>query len=237
MLGPLGRPTVLQPVKKLNKIAESVITATSGPVGLGQRIAGIIGAQWTSGVLKTQSSTTAMTTIRQAIGPIIVTEIQYATQFMQLSGGASQSLAWCTTILAAPIEGRVRLYQFGPTGDPEEATPDLPFVALGSGQPLADPFLAFLRAIFWKQAQPSTSDGIFATVWALLHAIRTNPGGVAEPIQLMTLENSDGNYILKEIDEEDLQETRQAVTEAEEYLSHFERQAAQQPVPEPPQIS
>jgi len=29
------------------------------------------------------------------------------------------------------------MYQFGCTGDPEEATKDLPFIALDSGQPLA----------------------------------------------------------------------------------------------------
>jgi len=155
---------------------------------------------------------------------MLVREIQNATEAAKLLGqGAAAPPAIAFTLLAVPVDKQLRLYQFGCTGDPEEATTDLPFVALGSGQSLADPFLAFIREIFWKKRQPNTSEGIFATVWSLLHAIRRNTGGVAEPIQLMTIKLEAGKPVLKEFDDAELQETRQNITEVEAYLSQFTR--------------
>jgi 20S proteasome alpha/beta subunit len=236
-LGALGQHTVLQPVKKLNKIGNSVILAVSGSVGLGQRIGGLVNQLWVGGQLPPMTSFDAMTRIRQTIGPHLNLEIQYAVEAGKLLGmGVAAQSAVSLSMLAAPIEGTHRLYQFDHTGAPEEATKDLPFVALGSGQNLADPFLAFLREIFWKNSQPNLSEGVFATVWSLTHAIRRNTGGVAEPIQLMTLsKDAQDNYGIKEFDAAELQEHRQAVSEVEQYLTDFKRkQADPPPVPPPP---
>jgi 20S proteasome alpha/beta subunit len=223
-LGALGQKTVQQPVRKLSVIANTAIMGVSGAVGLGQRISGIVNKLWDEKKFR-GASFEVMQTVRNEIGPMLVQEIKYATEAAKLLGqGAAMSPAVAFTLLAVPVDKELRLYQFGCTGDPEEATTDLPFVAMGSGQNLADPFLAFLQEIFWKKSQPNTSEGIFVTVWTLLHAIRRNTGGVAEPIQLMTIKQESGKPVIKQFDEAELEETRQGITEAEAYLSQFSRQ-------------
>ncbi|MGC1910681.1 MAG: hypothetical protein WA660_02505, partial [Candidatus Acidiferrales bacterium] len=125
------------------------------------------------------------------------------------------------TIVMMPIAKQARLIQFNHQCSPELATHDLPFVAIGSGQPLGDMFLAFLRRIFWKDHRPKVTEGVLATVWALTQAINTNTGGVSDPIQLMTLEKSNGDWQVKELSEDDLSEHRQAINEAERLLGDF----------------
>lgn len=229
----VGQPTVLQPVKKLSKIGNAHVVATSGPVGLGQMVAGTINVLLQTGELANVTPSQATASLRQAMGQLIAAEMQYAVKAAPVLGSTATTTVLCSTILAGPIAGQLRLYQFGVTGQPEEASPDLPFVSVGSGQPLADPFLAFLRAIFWKQSQPTTAEGVFATVWTLQHAIRTNTGGVAEPVQLMTITGAPPSCVVKDFDEEELQETRQAVAEAEAYLGQFKTQPTE-PVPTAP---
>jgi 20S proteasome alpha/beta subunit len=236
-LGALGQSTVIQPVRKLNKIANSLIVSTSGPAGLGQRIRGVIDQLWSGGQLPGMASHDAMSLIRQNIGQHLSMEIRYAAEAGKIMnmGVASQS-AISATILAAPIQGQLRLYEFDHTGAPEEKISDVPFVATGSGQHLADPFLAFLRRIFWKNSAPNMSEGVFATVWSLRHAIRTNTGGVADPIQLMTLSrDAQGNPTIKEFEQIELEEHEQAVIAAEAHLSKFrENQPEAPPEPAPP---
>lgn len=232
-LGALGQHTVLQPVKKLSVIADTAILGVSGSVGLGQRLGGIINKLWEDKKLR-GASFEVMQSLRDGIGPMLKQEIVFAVEAAKLIGQAAAfPAAVSLTVLALPVQGALRLYQFDCTGAPEEATQHLPFVAIGSGQNLADPFLAFLREIFWKKSQPNTSEGVFAIVWSLLHAIRRNTGGVAEPIQLMTIKQEAGKIIIKEFDKDELEETRQAVTEAETYLSQFSRQKPT-PVPTAP---
>ena len=59
-------------------------------------------------------------------------------------------LAATASLIAVPVgglNGIPELIQCNHVGMTEAATTDLPFVAIGSGQELADPFLAFLRRI------------------------------------------------------------------------------------------
>jgi hypothetical protein len=77
---------------------------------------------------------------------------------------------------------------------PEFKTPGLWFASMGSGQPITDPFLGFLRRVFWppqKQESPGISEGIFFATWALIHAIDVNPGGINGPLQLAVLKTDE----------------------------------------------
>jgi len=235
-LGALGQTTIRQPVRKLVSIDKKIIVGVSGPVGLGQRITGVMEDLWYNKGLSGKQSYEAMTKIREAIGGHILTEIRYATELSKLVGEARAApSAVSFTVMALPVDKQLRLYQFGCSGDPEEATENLPFVAVGSGQTRADPFLAFIRNVFWKESLPTVSQGIFATVWSLLHAIRVDPGGVAEPIQLMTLTEDEKQHpIVKDFDQAELDEHRQAIDDAEDHMSQFPLGLAAKPTPEPP---
>src|ERR1043165_4547618 len=47
----------------------------------------------------------------------------------------------------------------------QECVPNtVPFGSIGGGKPLADPFLGFLRRIFWPDTEPSLAEGSLAAV-------------------------------------------------------------------------
>lgn len=190
----MGQSTIRQETTKLDILENRVIVGVSGPIGLGQRIKAEIKSLWTDSKLGfgEQKPTEAMKTIRDTlwqkhIGP----ELKIA---QEAAGAIGQPLALQSalvqTVVCLPLKGVPCLFQFDQQGAPEEATDTLPFVAIGSGQFIADPFLAFLRRIFWRDCLPTVNDGIFTTLWALDHAIQTNPGGVSDPKQVMILERT-----------------------------------------------
>lgn len=126
-------------------------------------------------------------------------------------------------LVALPISKQPSLLMFDQQGAPEEAPSDLPFYAIGSGQACADPFLAFLRRIFWKDQLPSFAGGVFAVLWTLNHAIKTTPGGIADPKQIVTLKRDGDSYVALELMDEDLQEHLEAIEAAEARLADFKR--------------
>jgi hypothetical protein len=224
-LSVLGMGTAKQQVKKLMMIQGSVIVGVSGSVGLAQRISGEIEVLWEGNKL---SSTTvkkpfqAMTVIRSALWQHIEPEMRAAHAAAPVVGQpvASQS-AICSTAVAVPVAHTPCLFSFDQQASPVESTVHLPFVAIGSGQPIADPFLAFLRRIFWPAGLPTLAEGIFAVLWTLTHAILTAPGGISEPVQIAVLEHSSGKWKARELPEEEQQEHREAIGFAESSLASF----------------
>jgi hypothetical protein len=59
-------------------------------------------------------------------------------------------------------------------------------------------------------------------VWSLEQAIRTNPGGVGHPVQVMTLEKATGgDWMVRELIETDFSEHLQAIADAEAVLAKY----------------
>ncbi len=164
-----------------------------------------------------------MTLIRDMVWKHVEPEMKAAQVAIPIVGHAvaSQS-AVCATIVAMPIAQQPCLFQFDQQGSPEEATANLPFVSIGLGQPIADLFLAFLRRIFWPSKLPTLPEGIFAVLWTLDHAIKTAPGGISEPIQLVALDHSSGTWKARELTEGELQEHKEAIDYAEKTLSSYQ---------------
>lgn len=222
-MGTIEQPTVRQPTRKLQILDDRVIVGVSGFVGLGQRIIGQVGTAWTSGQLKNQPPHIVMTMLRQAIFENhIGMELQVAGMVRGALGNSSLGSATCFTVVALPMGGKSYLFHFDRQGAPEQATTDLPFIAIGSGNIIADPFLAFIRRIFWQDSAPTVQDGIFAAVWTVDQAISTNPGGVAEPVQVCVLEEVKGGWAARELPQDELQEHRQAIQDAETRLRTFQ---------------
>jgi len=223
-LGAMGQCTIRQAKKKLDIIKEKVIVGTSGPVGLGQRIRGEIEILWEKKEFsgsKIRKPFDAMTVIRNKMWEHVGPELNAAGIARPALGDIASLDVLCFTLVALPVLGKPCLFQFDQQCAPEEATDDLPFVAIGSGRLIADPFLAFLRRIFWSNNQPTVADGIFATYWTLDHAIRTHPGGVADPKQIVILERKDTDWEARELLDDQLSEHAEAITEAENSLAGF----------------
>ncbi|HUO32595.1 MAG TPA: hypothetical protein VMU80_25505 [Bryobacteraceae bacterium] len=241
-LGALGNQTVQQPVKKLAIISGSVILGVSGPVGLGQRFHGELQALWDGKKLSSKKPYEAMSIIRPEFWKHAELEFRAAQVTAPMLGQPALNGALSHSVVAMPLSKDAHLFQFDQNCSPELATTDLPFIAVGSGQKGADPFLAFLRRIFWTNGQPSVADGVFATIWCLDQAIRTNPGGVGDPIQVMTLEKITGNWAARELSALDFEEHRQNIAEAEQALANYKKEqttggkSAPPPPPEPERV-
>jgi 20S proteasome alpha/beta subunit len=234
--GSLGQQTIRQETKKLEVVANRVIVGVSGPIGLGQRIKAEIQGLWTDSKVKLgdQRPAEAMKIIRDALwqkhlGP----EMQVAQVAAGVIGQqiALQS-ALAQTVICLPLNGVPCLIQFDQQGAPEEATETLPFVAIGSGQSIADPFLAFLRRLFWRNCLPTLNDGIFSTLWTLHHAIETHPSGVSDPKQIIILEKTQNHsprnptnqmWKPRELPKEEFDEHMDAIQAHEKHLIDYHR--------------
>ena len=222
-LGVMGQSTARQATKKLEILNNRVVVGVSGSVGLAQRIRGEIQTLWDSHQLTKKKPHEIMVTIRNALWRHVEPEMQAAQVASRVVGPAvaSQSCI-CTTMIALPMQKYCGLFQFDQQCAPEEASDGLPFISIGSGQPLADPFLAFIRRIFWRDRLPTKAEGIFAALWTLQHAIDTAPGGIGDPTQIVLIESeSDDRWQARELLSEELQEHKEAISCAEHSLSNF----------------
>jgi ATP-dependent protease HslVU (ClpYQ) peptidase subunit len=241
--GNISQTTIQQPVRKLTVIEESIIVGASGPVAIAQVYVSEIRRLAKSGHF-TKYPAGVFSGIRDAVWPQVEKEWKAAGVVSKAMGPQAMQSALSQAVVAMGILGQGSLVQFNHQCSPEEATSDLPFIAIGSGQALADPFLSFLRRIFWAKKLPGLSEGILATVWGLEHAIRINPGGVSGPVQIITLsraKNSKG-WVATELSDEELGEHRQNMIDAETALASYRKgqqaggEEAVAPPPTPPPV-
>jgi len=221
--GALGQATIRQETKKLEILHKKIIVGVSGHVGLGQRITAEVSAQWAEERLGSKKPQEAMGILRNEFWKHAEGEWRAAHVTAPIiGGGAAMESAACWAIVGLPLSKVPTLLHFDQQCSPEEVTFKLPFVTIGSGQKIADPFLAFLWRVFWSKGDPlKISDAQLAVYWTLDHAIRTHPGGVAGRKQIITLEQSAGEWIATEIPEEQMEEHGQAVSEAEDVLRRW----------------
>ena len=140
-------------------------------------------------------------------------------------------------MVAAFADGAPRLIEYATTNfQPELKQGRLFFVSMGSGQLLADPFLAFVARVLWKNQMPTVEYGKFGVYWALNHTITHAPGGVGGPIHIAVLRNDGEQWIAEELP--DTQEQGQYVTELENHIGGFAwapiAEATAEPIPAAP---
>jgi 20S proteasome alpha/beta subunit len=238
--GFLGNHTARHPTRKLVIVDGELVIGSSGFVGLSQRVAGAVAQAWRDrkpgfqGVPAFEVGAALAEVVRQHLVP----ELLNGAKLRPALGDSSMDSAVCLSLLALPIgENGFSLLQLGADGAPEFTTPELPFIAMGSGSNIADPFLAFLRRVFWPQNEkrlPTVNDGIFTVLWALQHAIETNTGGVADPKQVVVLEKSLDACTVRELADGEFQEHLQAIAAAERALADFRKFRPEEPAAKPP---
>lgn len=215
-----GRPTIGQQiVRKVQRLNDHVLFSSTGAVGMAQLVADKVNSLWNGGALngsKCPTPESAMDTIGKEILKQVGPYLQSGKWQHDVTGDASTSL--CKSLVALPVNHVPCLFSFDYNGAPERSTPELPFISMGSGQPLADPFLALLHRLLWKGAEPTVAEGRLAAVWTIEHVSHTNPGGVGGPVQLATLSGSGRQPSVTLVSDEDVEEHRQKVTAAEQAL-------------------
>lgn len=123
-------------------------------------------------------------------------------------------------LMALPVEQKPCLIEYGTTDfQPEFKEGNLFYVSMGSGQLLADPFLAFVSRVLWQSTMPTVQTAKFGVYWTLSHTIQLAPGGVGGPPRIATLERIEGHWTARE--QPDLQEHQQYIGELEKHIGSF----------------
>jgi hypothetical protein len=203
--------TIEQPgVKKIAIIADRIIVAGTGEIGLGQRFCQVVqNAHDTQKLFSKDSVEVGRQLAMQAVNDFASTKADRG------SYGA---------LVAFPCGQSFELCEFATNNFQPELKRDIWYVSMGSGQPIADPCLGFIRQAFWADgAPPSSEDGLFAVVWTLAQAIKLDPGGINAPMQVATLSNRGGKAHARLLDEAEILEHEENVNGAIEHLRQYRR--------------
>ncbi len=225
MLGALGEHTVQQETQKIEIIKDRMIVGVSGFIGLGQRIIGGLGEAWEADLSK-KSVHDARAQIRDAMWKEVQPELDAAALASRLVGNQiAAASAVCQTLVAAPIRKQPALLQYDHQCASEAATLELPFVSIGSGRKIADPFLAFIKRVLWSDKNPhSVGEAVFATLWTLRHVIKTHAGGgIGGEPQIAVLVPEGQGFNARFLSEDELEEHKQHIQETETSIARFLR--------------
>ena len=210
-------PTIgQQKIAKIQVLGDNWIFASTGAVGIGQVVASRINEAWRKKVFlnSMKDSGRLMHLIGQEIATTVAPYLQSAPHMKALNEPAPL----CKCILSIPVDDTPRLFSFDYNGAPEEAS-DLSFIALGSGQLLADGFLAFLRKVLWNETMfPTLGEGRLAAIWTLQHVIDSAPGGVSGPIQMAILTSDGKSAAVEMADARRIEEHQELIASAERAL-------------------
>lgn len=189
---------------KLQKIGNRGLLACTGSVGLAQRVKLIADTMWTGKEFKGNPMDCACKLANGALQNFQSTGVQRHPHH-GIGFGA---------LLAMAIDDNAELVEFGTTDfQPELKQGKLFAVSMGSGQVLADPFLAFVSRVLWNNSVPDVKLAKAGVFWVLDHTIKYAPGGVGEPIKLGVLQRIRGDWKTEIL--EDTQEQSQFIAALE----------------------
>jgi hypothetical protein len=197
--------TIEQPYEKIRIISNRVIVAGTGQIGLGQRFNNVVQKSHDLKVFdKNSALDVARILARESIKDFAETHVD-RNQY-----GA---------LVAFPTGSKCNLCEFAIKDfQPEMKNEKLWFVSMGSGQLITDPFLAFIREVFWSNGVPTVNEAVFSVTWTLDHAVAYNAGGINGPVKIAVLENISGKLRARILEEEELFEHRDNINECKETL-------------------
>ena len=176
---PDGQRTIEQDtVTKIRVIDKGALYASSGAVGLIQDVHSSLDSSWKNITKKAKHNS-----IKKNIADKISGQIKlYAQRMEDTLVVANREQQFVTkvgieSLIAVPIGNQFHLLRYDEHGNPEEYTSEMPIVTAGSGQVQADPFLAFVKRVAWKDQQPATvKQGIVGVLWTLQYVMARNAG-------------------------------------------------------------
>ena len=200
--GTMGQPTVGQAVTKVRIIRDDALFAISGHLGLGQQLAAIVEDKRQE--FRNQPYDKSIAKLQEHLRPLVNSAFQTAGLASKVYGAqAASSDCICHSLLAAPFKDAtaplpsresIKLVEITPQVAVEAMSADLPFISLGSGKGSADPFLGFLRKVFWPSALPTVKEGTLAALWTVQHAIDMKVLGVGFAPDVFVLERVEGVF-------------------------------------------
>jgi len=199
--------TIEQTTQKIDIVADKIIVAGSGQIGLGQRFSAVVQNAWNA---------------KQFRGSAIEVGKILSAEGIKDFASTTAPKGQFGCLVAFPLNNNMHLCEFSPVDfQPELKTDRIWYVSMGSGQQICDPFLGLMRKAFWKQGPPTTQDGVFAVIWAIQHAIDLNPGGVNGPVQIAVLALNKGECHSRLLSEAELAEHINSVDGAIAHLGDY----------------
>lgn len=196
-----GHHTISHRACKIRVLEGQVIVAGTGQIGMGQRFAENVETFWKSGKGKSASH---LDIVRQVTALAV-----------QDFAGTNAAQGAFGALMAFPKNHTAHLCEFAVADlQPEMKDAKTWFVAMGSGQVIADPYLALFKNIYWGEGPPTVRRGLFAAAWVMRHSIKVAPGLVAEPIDIAVLQGSKARML----DGDELQVHLESVDAA---VAHF----------------
>ena len=215
--GALGQQTVGQSVTKVQVIHDEALYATSGHKGLGQQLCAVVERKQLE--FKNQGYAPNILKLQEAIRPIVDAALQTARHAAGVVGNAvAAGDCICGGLLAAGFKDGLKLIEITPQVAVEFMTADMPSISMGSGKASADPFLGFLRKVFWPAGLPTLQEGALAAYWTIQHAIDMKVAGVGFGVDIFAVEPSDKTYKARELDDAEIAEHAEFMKAAEEAL-------------------
>ncbi len=222
-----------QEVTKVHRLGQDMVYASTGAIGVSQVIISELEKLVTNKYFsKNVTPVEAMMTISRTIAEQVKHLFESAQRLVPLVGQGEAGIpVLCKSLVGVAVKKEPALFQFDYGGAPEHATEKLPFIALGSGQAMADPFLAFLKRILWKDRRPTLAEGRLVAAWTIQHVSQTAFGLVGGPTQLASLAIVGG---APAVEFADPAEHDGFIEEAEAALRDHFRRYKHGPVTEPP---
>jgi hypothetical protein len=170
-----GRFTISHLACKVSVIADQVIVAGTGQVGLKQRFCETVEKLWASGQMKGKS-------------PLEMAR-QISAAGVQDFGSTGANKGEFGALVAFPNKAGPSLFEFQIADmQPEMKDDGTWFVSMGSGQQIADSYLAFMRSVYWQNGAPTIRHALFAAAWVMQQSIAVAPGFISEPINIAVLQ-------------------------------------------------
>lgn len=207
---------------KVKLIEPDGIIAGAGAVGLNQLIEQRIRSDW-----RALRKVEHLADVRGLISELMWSEVEPALKRVReadrsIGTGLAEEIR-SNIMIAFPHENTPTLLVYDEYANSIEVTVDSPFFSIGSGSFQADPFLAFVKRIFWDDAAPKTiAAGLFCVLWTLDHVSRVNAGlGVGGRPNVAVLRRGDHTWNAERLSDEFLFEQMEAIPEAEDKLRSF----------------
>ncbi len=216
---------VEQPAEKLKIIGKSIIVAGTGDVGYINRHLNTISDMWENELFEPKENETQFD-IANRISYLTLSEF-YKSNFY-VNTNQSQTIINnfnVGSLIAFPYLDKFYLCQIqSQTIQPLIYDSNYWYCSMGSGCLITDPFLGFIREVFWNENKlPTLIEGIFCVYWALSMAIKINTGGVNGPIHVATLTKSSNGFMAKELSEDELREHHFNIEEAKNALRDWRK--------------
>lgn len=171
------RHTITHLVCKISILSDSLIVAGYGQSGVDQRFCEVAGKVWSD--IGTDEEVSSL-----SVGRILCAHAIKDFDFTKLAPGKFGALVAFPHVNDGPQLCEFSIADFQP--DLKDAATW--FVAAGSGQLIADAYLALVREAFWGRGMPTLREGTFAVAWVMRQSIKAAPIMIAEPIDIAILQ-------------------------------------------------